>query len=139
MPNFNSATYLKLYVNKYLATQQDRGGPVFCLPFTHTITTEVAADTVNLCVIPAGAMVLDWAFANDAMGASTTMALGDAGSSTRYYPATSVTAAGKAAGNLTAGQLYIPTADTIVLATFARATPTAAAVLKGYFLVILAA
>ena len=139
MANFNSVTYLKIHVNKYLGLPTDRGGLPFYLPFTHTITTEVAADTVNLVVLPAGCTVLDWTFSNDAMGAATTMALGDAGSSTRFYLATSVTAAGKASGSLTAGQNYTPTADTIVLATFAGATPTTTAVLKGYFLVILAA
>jgi hypothetical protein len=139
MANFSGTLYTSVYVNKYLADARDYRGKVIAIPFNHTITTEVATDTANLCVLPAGCEVLDWSFSNDAMGASTTMALGDAGSSTRFYPATSVTSAGKATGPLTAGMLYRPTADTIVLATFAGATPTAAAVLKGYFLVIVQA
>lgn len=139
MANFSGTLYTSVYVNKYVADARDYRGNTKAIPFNHTITTEVAADTVNLCVLPAGCEVLDWAFTNDAMGAATTMSLGDAGSATRFYVATSVTAAGKAAGPLTAGMLYRPTADTIVLATFAGATPTAAAVLKGYFLVLLQA
>lgn len=135
MANFSGTLYTNVYINKYLTDARDLRGRVMAIPFSHTITTEVANDTANLCVLPANCEVIDFTFTNDAMGASTTLALGDSGSATRFYPATSVTSAGKATGPLTAGMRYRPTADTIVLATFAGATPTAAAVLKGYFLI----
>lgn len=137
MANVSSAQYTSIYVNKYLAGSRQLGGKTYNLPFSHVVGTEASGDTVNLAVIPANAMVINLIVSNDALGASTTLAIGDAGSATRFLAATAVTAAGKNNGLLSAGQNYIPTVDTILLATWGGATPTAAGVIKGVLQVIL--
>lgn len=138
MANKDSTQYAALYTNKYLADARDlRGRPMF-LPFDHTVASDANGDTVNLCVIPAYTKVVDIAVANEALGASTTLSIGDAGSATRYLAATAVTSAGKNSGLLNAGQNYEPTSDTIVIATWGGATPTNGAKISGYIVVIAA-
>lgn len=131
MATFNSASYLALEVNKGLADPRDEGGREYLLPFQHTVGTEASGDIVNLRAIPKGCQVVGLDVSNDALGAATTMSLGDTQSATRYLAATAVTTAGKNSGLLTAGQNFRPTVDTIFILTWGGATPTAAAVVKG--------
>jgi len=139
MPNFSSTQYTNQITNKYITDSRDRGGPIYCLTFSYTVSTDVSGDTVNLVLAPSGWQILGFDISNDAMGSSTTMSIGDAGSATRLYPATSVTSAGKITGLLSAGQNFRYTADTIIIATWGGATPTTTAVLKGLFYFIPAA
>ena len=136
MANLNSAQYTAIYVNKYPADARDLNGRVVPIPFDHVVGADVNTDTVNLCVLPARCKVIGLDVANSALGASTTLSLGDAGSGTRYLAATAVTTAGKNTGLLSAGQNYEPTTDTIVLATWGGANPTAAGTISGVFYVI---
>lgn len=135
MANLNSTLYSNLFVNKYLADARNWRGRLIVLPVEHVVSGDVNGDTVNATVIPAGHKVIAFDVAWDALGASTTMSFGDAGSGTRFLAATAVTSAGRASGpSGTAGQNYIATTDTIVLLTWGGANPTAAATVKGYFL-----
>lgn len=136
MANLNSAQYLSIHVNNYLADARDRGGRAVPIPFDHVVGADVNGDTVNLAVIPARCKVVGLDVANSALGASTTLALGDAGSATRFLAATAVTSAGKNSGLLVAGQNYEPTADTILLATWGGANPTAAGTISGVLWVV---
>jgi hypothetical protein len=131
MAVLNSAQYTNLFVNKYVADARDKGGRRVDIPFTHTVGSDTTSDTVQLCVIPAGQEVVSLDVTFDACGGSCTMALGDAGSTTRYMAATSVVSAGKFNGLLTAGMRYRPAADTIVFITWAGSNPTGSAVIKG--------
>lgn len=139
MPNKDSTQYAAIHTNKYLADARDKGSRVVGIPFDHTVASDAQNDTVNLCVIPAYAKVVDLCVANEALGASTTLSIGDAGSATRYLAATAVTSAGKNQGLLAAGQNYEPTSDTIVFATWGGATPTNGARISGCLFVIMAA
>lgn len=136
MPNRNSTQYLNVHVNKYIADARDVRGRAVPLPFDDTVASDANGDTVNLTVIPANCKVVGLDVANEALGTSTTLALGDAGSATRYLAATAVTSAGKNTGLLVAGQNYEPTADTILLATWGGATPTNGAKISGVVWVI---
>jgi hypothetical protein len=136
MAVLNSTLYTNVYVNKYLTSAMDRGGRAVPIPFSHTVGADTTSDTVNLCVLPANCEVVGLEFSNDACGGTCTLALGDSGSATRFLPATSVAAAGKNGGMLSAGMLYRPTTDTIVFGTWASTNPTAAAVVKGVFWII---
>ena len=136
MANKNSTLYANLFVNKYVGDARDYGGRAVPLPFEHTVASDGSTDTVNLTVIPANAMVVGLEVANEALGTSTTMALGDSGSSGRYLVATAVTSAGKNNGLLSAGQNYRPSVDTILLLTWAAATPTNGAIVKGVLWII---
>jgi hypothetical protein len=131
MAVLNSTLYTNVYVNKYIADARDKGGSRVDVPFTHTVVSDTTSDTVQLCVIPSGWEVVSLDVSFDACGGSCTMALGDAGSATRFMAATSTVAAGKFNGLLTAGMRFRPTADTIVFITWAGSNPTAAAVVKG--------
>lgn len=139
MANLNSAQYLSVHVNKYLADARDVAGRAMPIPFDHVVGSDANGDTVNLCVLPARCKVVGLDVANSALGASTTLAIGDAGSATRFLAATAVTSAGKNSGLLVAGQNYEPAADTIVLATWGGATPTAAGTISGVIWVMPAA
>lgn len=136
MAILNSTLYSNVYVNKYVADARDKGGRAVPIPFAHTVGADTTADTVNLCVIPANCDVVGLDVSNDACGGTCTMALGDSGSATRLLIATSVVAAGKNSGLLTAGMRYRPTADTLVFITWAASNPTAAAVIKGVIWII---
>ena len=136
MAVLNSTLYTNVYVNKYITSAMDRGGRAVPIPFQHTVGADTTADTVNLCVIPANCEVVGLDMSNDACGGTCTLALGDSGSASRFLAATSVAAAGKLSGLLSAGMLYRPTLDTIVFGTWASTNPTAAAVIKGVLWVI---
>lgn len=136
MGNTNSTLYANIFVNKYLADARDIRGRVIPLVFEHTVSSEANGDTVNLTVIPAYHKVIGLDVANEALGASTTLSLGDSGSATRYLAATGVTSAGKNSGLLIAGQSYEPTSDTIVLLTWGGATPTNGAKVYGVLWVL---
>lgn len=136
MANLNSAQYASVYVNKYLVDARNFDGRAVPIPFDHVVGADVNGDTVNLAVIPANCKVVGLDVANSALGASTTLSLGDAGSATRFLAATAVTTAGKNSGLLVAGQNYKPTADTILLATWGGANPTAAGTISGVMWVI---
>lgn len=136
MAVINSTLYTNVYVNKYITDARDKGGTLRAIPFTHTVGADTTADTVQLCVIPEGAEVVALDVSFDACGGTCTLALGDAGSSTRYMAATSTVAAGKFNGLLTAGMRFRATADTIVVGAWAGSNPTAAAVIKGVFTVV---
>lgn len=132
MAALNSALYTSLWVTKIPAPdERDVGGNEVFIPFSHTVGADAQNDTVNLCVVPKGCMVVDIKVANSALGASTTLSIGDSGSATRFLNAAAVTSAGKNSGLLTAGQNYRPTADTIVFATWGGAAPTAAGTIAG--------
>lgn len=136
MANKDSALYAKLHTNKYLGLPTDHGGRAYPLVFAHTVASDAQNDTINLCVIPAGAMVVGLDVANEALGTSTTLSIGDEGNATRYMAATAVTAAGKNSGLLIAGQNYIATTNTIVRATWGGATPTNGAKIAGVIWII---
>jgi len=136
MANVNSTQYANIFVNKYITDARDIRGRAVPLPFDHTVNSDANGDTVNLTVIPANSKVVGLDVANEALGASTTLSIGDAGSATRYLAATAVTSAGKNTGLLIAGQNYEPNSDTIVLATWGGATPTNGAKISGVIWII---
>lgn len=158
--NRNSTLYGNVYVNKYLADERDYGGPLFQIPFLHTVVSgetggasALVRDTVNLCVLPASCMVVSLDIvANDvwaSAGTNGTFQIGDAGDDDRYLVAAEAyTAAGgpiAAEGGLRAGRLafagqnYRPAADTIVKLEWRAANPVVGKIVKGVFGVILAA
>ena len=145
--NRNSALYLKLHVNKYLGDARDRGGRPVPIPFSHTVVSGETGgasagvrDTVNLCVLPANCMVLDFFLIYEALSASAgvglTLQVGDSGDADRYMVATDSDVAGSVSRLAFAGQLYKPTADVIVLAEYRVASPVVGKIYKGFFLVI---
>lgn len=154
--NRDSALYASLHVNKYLADPRDRGGRLVPIPFSHTVVSgEVGGasanvrDTVNLCVLPAGCMVVSLEFAaNDiwaSAGVNGTLQLGDVDDDDRYMIATELyTAAGGpiatqlVANNILAftGQNYRPTVDTIVVAQYRAANPVVGKIYRGCFMVV---
>jgi hypothetical protein len=131
MAALKSALYTSLHVTKNLADERDLGGHAFYIPIDHTVGADANGDTVDACVLRKGDMVVGIDVANSALGASTTLAVGDSGSATRFMAATSVTSAGKFSGLLSAGQNYRVTADTVVILTWGGANPTAAGTVKG--------
>ncbi len=153
--NRNSALYSSVYLNKYLSDARDRGGRVVPITFSHTVVSGETGgasagvrDTVNLCVLPANCLVLDLIFKANALWASAgtngTIQLGDSGDDDRYMVATELYSAESPLptegtvrfGLAFAGQLYKPTADTIVLAEYRVANPVVGKIFKGAFLVV---
>lgn len=154
--NRNSVLYLKLHSNKYLGLPDERGGRVVPIQFKHTVVSGETGgasagvrDTVNLCVIPAYARVAALFFTSNDVWASAavngTLALGDSGQFDRYMTSTELYSSGGSpiATEYTkqnmlafAGQNYLPTADTIVLAEYRVANPVVGKIYLGYFLVV---
>lgn len=156
--NRNSTLYTNVYgTGKGLPVDaRDRGGRIVPIPFSHTVVSgetggasALVRDTVNLCVIPKGSMVIALKFvANDvwaSAGTNGTLQLGDSGDDDRYLVATElytaaggpITGDGKQVNLLAfAGQNYRPTADVIVLAEYRAANPVVGKIFKGCFFVI---
>lgn len=155
--NRNSTLYTNVYgTAKLLADARDRGGRLVPIPFLHTVVSGETGgasagvrDTVNLCVLPKGCMVVELRFSSNDVWASAgvngTLQLGDSGLADRYMIATElytaagspITGDGKSVNLLAfAGQNYRPTADTIVLAEYRVANPVVGKIFKGCFFVI---
>lgn len=139
MATLNSASYAAYEVGQQLTDARDEGGKEYLLPFSHTVGADVNGDVVRLRKLPKGCMVVGLDVSNDALGASTTMSIGDSESATRYLAATAVTTAGKNSGLLSAGQNFRATVDTILVLTWGGANPTAAGVVKGVLRIMRAA
>jgi len=133
-----------------------RGGRVFPIPFQHTVISGETGgasagvqDKVNLCVLPAGAMVIGLHISANALWASAgvngTFQIGDAVDDDRYvtaiesYSANGPTATDKPYGGLAfTGQNFIVlTTTTIVQLIWKTANPVVGKIIKGCFLVIL--
>jgi hypothetical protein len=134
----DSALYSNLHIKKYVGDARDRGGRVVPIPFSFAIRANpVDGDTYNCCVLPANCQVIGLLVTTDGIaGTNTTVALGDSGVADRYMVATDMDTLNTQGALAITGMLYRPTADTIVVATVAASTPTAAKVVKGVFLVV---
>ena len=152
----DSTLYAKLHTNKYVGKSTDRLGRAVPIPFQHTVVSGETGgasagvwDIVNLCVIPANAMVVAIDLAANAIWASAgtngTFEIGDSGDTDRYVTAVeSYSAVGPIAtekvyaGLAFTGQNYIPTADAIVTLTWKAANPVVGKIVKGVVWVVLA-
>jgi hypothetical protein len=154
----DSTLYDKLHVKKRVYAANERFGRVVPIPFQHTVVSGETGgasagvqDKVNLCVIPKDHMVIDMIVSAEAIWASAgtngTLQIGDSGDDDRYMQATELyTAAGGPIGTEAgakpsrllsfAGQNYVPTADTVVVATWKTANPVVGKVFKGCFLCV---
>ena len=133
-----SANYTLYHTDKYLVRADLEGGRIVPLPFEVTIVSAAAdGDTYKLTVIPANARVVGLEFTTESSGASAgvTAEIGDSGSAARYMAATTVYTVNTHGTLAIAGAGYTPTADTVVLLTFAGA-PTVATVMKGCLFVV---
>lgn len=125
-----------LYTNrKTLIDARDSGGHDLTIRFSHTVASDGNGDRVFLVELPRDSQVVDGAVAWDALGAATTMSVGDTTSGTRYLAATAVTAVGRASfPTPRAGMNYRPTdaAQRILCLTWGGAVPTNAAIVEGW-------
>jgi len=79
---------------------------------TYEAAALTAASTIDVAKLPAGAKVHSVEMFFDALGASSTIAIGDSDSTARYLAATSTAAAGSAKSNKVDGVGYeVGTAD----------------------------
>lgn len=131
----DTAQYAGIWTSKFPSDVRDAGGRQVLIPFNLIgLSPATIADTYNLCVIPDQAQCMDLFAITDGLGASVTVALGDAGSAARYLAATSFATSGLAVRGLTVGAYgFRPTARTIVVAVGAGAAITVGKVLKGFF------
>jgi len=117
---------------------RESGGNDIIIRINHTVASDTSTDRVFLVELPAGCQVMDGAVCWDALGASTTMAIGDTSSGARYLAATAVTAVGRASfPTPRAGMNFRPStaAERILCLTWAGATPTNGAVIEGWVLI----
>ncbi len=154
----DSALYTRVYVNKYLSDARDTAGREVTRFFEHTVISGETGgasagvqDHVNLCVIPANAIVKSMVLIAEALWASAgtngTLEIGDIGDQDRYMTATELytgapggpiaTEGMKHGGLAFSGQNYRPTADTIVYATYKAANPVVGKIFKGWISFVL--
>jgi hypothetical protein len=120
---------------KTFVDARDSGGNDLTIRISHTVASDANGDRVFLVEFPANCQVVDGVISWDALGASTTMSIGDTTSGTRYLAATAVTTAGATRFPVPrAGMNYRPViaADRILCLTWGGATPTNAAVVEGW-------
>jgi hypothetical protein len=136
----DSVLYDKLHVQKYVADARDRTGRVVPIPFELTVVSpSTAADTYNLCVLPANCEVVGIEAVSNALGASAgtgvLVDIGDSVDPDRFVDSWDADLAESHAQLAFAGQRYRPAADTVVVALFAVA-PVVGRVIKGCFYVV---
>lgn len=133
-----STLYANLHTNKYLGDGRDYGGRTIKQRIAVTVVSAAAVnDTYKVAKLPANCRMVDAKVIGNGNGASAgagvTVALGDAGSATRYITATDFDAANASASlNNNAGMNYTPTADTDIVLTFGGAAPVVGTVVVGY-------
>lgn len=96
-------------------------------------------DTIDLCMVPKGARLLGGKFANEALGTSTQVSIGDGTTATKYLDATS-TAAAAATDFANTIALYLgeeQAADLVLQAKVTGAALTAGTKIRGYALYVL--
>jgi hypothetical protein len=89
---------------------------------TFTLAAGVQNDTVNVMAIKPGWTVIDVIVDNAALGASTTISLGDSGSATRYLSGVSTSSAAITRSATTGRMKKYTAADTLILLMAASAT-----------------
>ncbi len=112
------------------------GGRVRVKYFSWTTSSPTNGDTVNLCTIPAGAIVLGGRAIWEAMGGSCTLSIGITGTAAKYANAIDVSSAGQSDfANTAALNLYaVPTSEENIFATMGGANWANAKYVKGHIL-----
>ncbi len=112
-------------------TGGDYGGRVRVTYDEYTFKgTEQIGDLVFIGFLPANQRFLGGELFNDALGASVTLKLGDAGDDDRFMAASSFAAAGMKDAKAMTGIGYRPVDKTPVFLTIGGAVPAANAVIK---------
>ena len=136
MPSFNASNYQGAVTS--LANRLESKNVEFTVKYKKasytSIATQAAADTINLCILPAGCRVipeLSFIRRDGAAAATLTIDVGDAGSADRYCNGLDAAAAGSQAFPTPAvpdGAInpYTLTADTVIVAKIATITVPAA-------------
>lgn len=101
------------------------------VPFSVTLAAQASGDTVDLLPMKAGWKVVQIHVDNAALGASTTVSIGDTGNATRYTAAISTASAGNF--TLTANRGYTYQSDDTLQATIGGGAATG--VLSGMVLI----
>ena len=81
-------------------------GEVYCFRDTYELAALPSADVIVVGYLPVGAKVVDVVFANDALGASTTIVIGDSVDPNRYVTSQDTSTAGVARLNAITGMDY---------------------------------
>jgi hypothetical protein len=100
---------------------------------TYTAAALAAGSTITMCdKLPVGAVIFNIRMINAALGASSTISIGDAASAARYLPATSTAAAAVVNMSVQTGFGYkiTGTNDTQIILTTAGASITGLVVLQ---------
>ena len=94
---------------------------------TITLAAAQIADTITVGdVLPVGAVILRVTLQNAALGAATTLSIGDAGSATRYSAAIATSSAASTISSLNMGRKVTGTSDTRIILTLAGGAATGA-------------
>lgn len=118
-----------------LVDPRDSGGNDLTIRINWTVASDAQGDVINLLKLPLNCQVVDGVITWDALGASTTLSIGDLTSGTRYLNAKAVTTAGRASfPEARAGMNYRPASDNdrTLIATWGGATPTNGAIIEGW-------
>ena len=110
------------------------GGRVRIKFFSWTTSSPAQNDTVNLCVLPAGAILLSGFVQFEAMGTSATLDIGISGTAQKYAAAINVAAIGTASFLNTAALNFalVETTDENIIATMSGAAWTTGKKVNGY-------
>lgn len=139
MPDKESTPYS---TRKSLVDSRDYGGNDLLIKLNWTVAADVNGDRIFMAELPANCQVVDGVIAWDALGAATTMAIGDQTNGARYLAATAVTTAGRTSfPTPRAGMNFRPAtaAERVLCVTWGGANPTTTAVIEGWVRVQLGA
>ncbi len=132
MPDKNSIPYTN---RKVLIDPRDYGGNVIRIKLNWTVAADANGDRIFMAELPFNCQIDDGAISWDALGAATTMSIGDQTSGTRYLNALAVTTAGRSSFPVPrAGMNFRPAtaAERVLCVTWGGATPTTTAVIEGW-------
>lgn len=128
MAQFNGDNYTKYLDPKpaNILPHGVKGGKVRATIDSYTFASTANGSTIAIGHVGTNAFIIGVILSFAALGGSTTISIGDAGSATRYAAATSTSSAGQLLGFLSAGYQVTGTSDNVVLLTLGGATATGA-------------
>lgn len=127
MAQYNGVNYTLELAGKIAISQGVTRSGLNVISDTYECSSTASGSTIVLANLPQGAVIHGITLATDALGASTTVSLGDSTSATRYLAATSTVSAVSTNAILVDGLGYVigtNAGDNLVLATIGGGAAT---------------
>lgn len=134
MATVNSTTYTAQEAGKMALNQGVAFAPVKVISGEYEASAAASGTVINLCKVPAGSVIHDVIVDTDALGASSTLKVGDGADDDRYAAATSTANAAQIKAGVNKGyRVGTASGDDLIIATVGGAAITGTVHFTVYF------